>query len=160
VARTSAVRSTLVLTLGLVAGCALKGDVRKVELQVEALRADLAKSDAARATIENLNARTRAWWKMCAIFALTLLIGRIGSISPQAGQTANLDSITAVVVGGASLFGGRGSIVGTLVGALIVGVFRNGLALSGVDVLWQEFTVGWLIIIAVALDQWIRKVSA
>jgi fructose transport system permease protein len=96
---------------------------------------------------------------ICALGAW-ILIGRIGSISPQAGQTANLDSITAVVVGGASLFGGRGSIVGTLIGALIVGVFRNGLALAGVDVLWQEFTVGWLIIVAVALDQWIRKVSA
>jgi fructose transport system permease protein len=96
---------------------------------------------------------------ICALGAWTL-IGRIGSVSPQAGQTANLDSITAVVVGGASLFGGRGSIIGTLIGALIVGVFRNGLALGGVDVLWQEFTVGWLIIIAVALDQWIRKVSA
>jgi fructose transport system permease protein len=96
---------------------------------------------------------------ICALGAWTL-IGRIGSISPQAGQTANLDSITAVVVGGASLFGGRGSIIGTLIGALIVGVFRNGLALSGVDVLWQEFTVGCLIIVAVALDQWIRKVSA
>jgi fructose transport system permease protein len=96
---------------------------------------------------------------VCAI-AAWVLIGRIGGVSPQAGQTANLDSITAVVIGGTSLFGGRGSIVGTLVGALIVGVFRNGLALSGVDVLWQEFTVGWLIIIAVALDQWIRKVSA
>jgi fructose transport system permease protein len=96
---------------------------------------------------------------ICALGAWTL-IGRIGSISPQAGQTANLDSITAVVVGGASLFGGRGSIIGTLIGALIVGVFRNGLALSGVDVLWQEFTVGCLIITAVALDQWIRKVSA
>ncbi len=68
--------------------------------------------------------------------------------------------ITAVVIGGTSLFGGRGSIVGTLVGALIVGVFRNGLALAGVDVLWQEFTVGLLIIVAVAIDQWIRKVSA
>ncbi len=96
---------------------------------------------------------------ICALGAWTL-IGRIGSVSPQAGQTANLDSITAVVVGGASLFGGRGSIIGTLIGALIVGVFRNGLALSGVDVLWQEFAIGWLIIIAVALDQWIRKVSA
>jgi len=96
---------------------------------------------------------------ICAIGAW-VLIGRIGSISPQAGQTANLDSITAVVIGGTSLFGGRGSIVGTLVGALIVGVFRNGLALYGVDVLWQEFTVGLLIIIAVAIDQWIRKVSA
>jgi fructose transport system permease protein len=88
------------------------------------------------------------------------LIGRIGSVSPQAGYTANLDSITAVVIGGISLFGGRGSIFGPLIGALIVGVFRNGLALSGVDVLWQEFTVGILIIVAVAIDQWLRKVSA
>jgi fructose transport system permease protein len=88
------------------------------------------------------------------------LIGRIGSVSPQAGYTANLDSITAVVIGGISLFGGRGSILGPLIGALIVGVFRNGLALSGVDVLWQEFTVGILIIAAVAIDQWLRKVSA
>lgn len=96
---------------------------------------------------------------ICAIAAWAL-IGRIGSISPQAGYTANLDSITAVVVGGTSLFGGRGSVVGTLIGALIVGLFRNGLALWGVDVLWQEFTVGLLIIVAVAIDQWIRKVSA
>jgi fructose transport system permease protein len=89
-----------------------------------------------------------------------VLIGRIGSVSPQAGQTANLDSITAVVIGGTSLFGGRGSIVGTLMGALIVGVFRNGMALSGVNVLWQEFAVGLLIIIAVAVDQWLRRTSA
>jgi fructose transport system permease protein len=96
---------------------------------------------------------------ICAI-AGWVLIGRIGAASPLAGQTANLDSITAVVIGGTSLFGGRGSIVGTLVGALIVGVFRNGLALYGLDNLWQEFAVGLLIIIAVALDQWIRRVSA
>ncbi len=96
---------------------------------------------------------------ICAI-AAWVLIGRIGGVSPQAGQTANLDSITAVVIGGTSLFGGRGSIVGTLVGALIVGVFRNGLALSGLDVLWQEFTVGVLIIVAVTLDQWIRRVAS
>ncbi len=93
---------------------------------------------------------------ICAIGAW-VLIGRIGSVSPQAGITANLDSITAVVIGGTSLFGGRGSIVGTLIGALIVGLFRNGLALAGVDVLWQEFTVGMLIIVAVSVDQWIRK---
>jgi fructose transport system permease protein len=89
-----------------------------------------------------------------------VLIGRIGAVSAIAGGTANLDSITAVVIGGTSLFGGRGSIVGTLVGALIVGVFRNGLALAGLDVVWQEFAVGVLIIVAVTLDQWIRKVSA
>jgi fructose transport system permease protein len=96
---------------------------------------------------------------ICAI-AGWALIGRIGSVSPQSGYTANLDSITAVVIGGTSLFGGRGSIIGTLIGALIVGVFRNGLALSGVDVLWQEFAVGFLIITAVAIDQWLRRVSA
>jgi fructose transport system permease protein len=64
-----------------------------------------------------------------------------------------------VVIGGTSLFGGRGSIIGTLLGALIVGVFRNGLALSGVNVLWQEFAVGVLIIVAVAIDQWLRRAS-
>jgi fructose transport system permease protein len=96
---------------------------------------------------------------ICAV-AAWVLIGRIGGVSPNAGQTANLDSITAVVIGGTSLFGGRGSIVGTLIGALIVGVFRNGLALSGLDILWQEFTVGVLIIVAVTLDQWIRRVAS
>ena len=97
-----------------------------------------------------------------AVYALAawVLIGRIASASPQAGQTENLDSITAVVIGGTSLFGGRGAIVGTLIGALIVGVFRNGLALAGVDVLWQTFAVGVLIVAAVSIDQWIRKVKA
>ncbi len=96
---------------------------------------------------------------LCAIGAW-VAIGRVGSVSPQSFFEGNLDAITAVVIGGTSLFGGRGSILGTLVGALIVGVFRSGLNLSGVDVLWQLFAVGALIIIAVATDQWIRKVSA
>ncbi|HXE24263.1 MAG TPA: ABC transporter permease [Roseiarcus sp.] len=87
------------------------------------------------------------------------LIGRVGAISPTAGENANLDSITAVVIGGTSLFGGRGSIVGTVIGALIVGVFRSAVSLAGLDVLWQEFAIGVLVIIAVALDQWIRRVS-
>jgi fructose transport system permease protein len=95
---------------------------------------------------------------ICAIGGW-VLIGRIGAVSPLSGQTANLDSITAVVIGGTSLFGGRGSIVGTLIGALIVGLFRNGLALAGLDALWQEFTVGVLIIVAVAIDQWIRRIA-
>jgi fructose transport system permease protein len=96
---------------------------------------------------------------ICAIGGWAL-IGRIGAVSPQAGGTSNIDSITAVVIGGTSLFGGRGAIAGTLIGALIVGVFRNGLALGGVEVLWQEFAVGLLIIVAVGIDTWIRKVSA
>ena len=82
---------------------------------------------------------------------------RVGSASPNAGADANLDSITAVVIGGTSLFGGRGVLIGTLLGALIVGVFRNGLALAGVDVLYQTFAVGVLIIVAVSVDQSIRR---
>jgi len=96
---------------------------------------------------------------LCGIAAWAA-IGRVGSISPQSFYEGNLEAITAVVIGGTSLFGGRGSVIGTVIGALIVGVFRNGLALAGVDVLWQVFAIGWLIIIAVAFDQWIRKVSA
>jgi fructose transport system permease protein len=95
-----------------------------------------------------------------AAFAGLVLIGRVGgTITPLAGETANLDSITAVVIGGTSLFGGRGTIIGSVLGAIIVGVFRFGLSLSKVDVLWQDFTVGILIIAAVAIDQWIRKAS-
>lgn len=95
---------------------------------------------------------------ICAIAAWAS-IGRVGSISPQSFYEGNLQSITAVVVGGISLFGGRGSILGALFGALIVGVFQSGLRLANVDVLWQVFAIGWLIIVAVAIDQWIRKVS-
>ncbi len=85
-------------------------------------------------------------------------IGRADAASPNAGGELNLDSITAVVIGGTSLFGGRGTMWGSLLGALIVGVFRNGLALAGLDVLYQTLAVGVLIIVAVSLDQWIRKV--
>jgi fructose transport system permease protein len=88
-----------------------------------------------------------------------ILIGRLASASPNVGTDYNLDSITAVVLGGTSLFGGRGSVLGTLIGALIVGVFRNGLQLSGVEVVWQGFAIGLLVLVAVSLDQWIRKVK-
>ena len=86
-------------------------------------------------------------------------IGRVGSVSPQSFYDANLDSITAVVIGGTSLFGGRGSILGALFGALIVGVFSSGLKIAGVDVIWQRFAIGCLIILAVGIDQWLRRVS-
>jgi fructose transport system permease protein len=87
------------------------------------------------------------------------LIGRIGSVSPTAGQFANIESITAVVIGGLSLFGGRGSILGMMFGALIVGVFALGLRLIGTDPQWTYLMIGVLIIAAVAIDQWIRKVA-
>jgi fructose transport system permease protein len=85
--------------------------------------------------------------------AAMLSVARTGVGDPQAGQTENLDTITAVVLGGTSLFGGRGNILGTLVGAVIVGVFRNGLTLMGVSSVYQILVTGILVILAVAADQ-------
>jgi fructose transport system permease protein len=89
--------------------------------------------------------------------AALVLIGRTGVGDPQAGQSDNLDSITAVVVGGTSLFGGRGGVIGTVIGTLIVGVFRNGLQLMGVAAIYQFLITGVLVIIAVAVDQLSRR---
>jgi fructose transport system permease protein len=89
--------------------------------------------------------------------ASTLTVARTGAGDPNGGQTENLDAITAVVLGGTSLFGGRGIILGTLIGALIVGVFRNGLTLMGVSSVYQILVTGILVILAVATDQMSRK---
>ncbi|GGD98625.1 ABC transporter permease [Aureimonas endophytica] len=90
-------------------------------------------------------------------FAAWLALGRIPSADPNALQTANLDSITAAVIGGASLFGGRGGVIGTLIGTLIIAVLRNGLTLRGIDPLWQDLVTGVLVILAVAADQLYRR---
>lgn len=96
---------------------------------------------------------------LCAGLAALLSIARTGVGDPQAGQTENLDTVTAVVLGGTSLFGGRGLITGSLVGALIVGVFRNGLTLMGVSSVYQILITGILVIAAVATDQWSRRAA-
>ena len=97
---------------------------------------------------------------LIAGLAAWVSIGRNGSISPSWAVTDyNLQAITAAVIGGISLFGGRGSILGTLFGALIVGVVSMGLNMLGADPQWKVLLTGVLIISAVALDQWIRKVA-
>jgi fructose transport system permease protein len=92
--------------------------------------------------------------------AAWILCGRVAGADPNSGTNANLESITAVVIGGTSLFGGRGLVVGSLIGALIVQVFNNGLALAGYDPNYQVLAIGVLVIVAVSVDQWIRKVKA
>ncbi|HTF50694.1 MAG TPA: ABC transporter permease [Pseudonocardia sp.] len=92
-------------------------------------------------------------------FAAWQALGRIPNADPNAYQTGNLDSITAVVIGGTSLFGGRGGVLGTLVGALIVSVLRSGLTQAGIDELYQDVATGLLVILAVALDQLARRRS-
>jgi fructose transport system permease protein len=89
--------------------------------------------------------------------AAWLSVARTGVGDPNAGQTENLDAITAVVLGGTSLFGGRGIVLGSLLGAVIVGVFRNGLTLMGVSSVYQVLITGVLVILAVATDQLSRK---
>jgi fructose transport system permease protein len=89
--------------------------------------------------------------------AALLLVARTEVGDPKAGQTDNLDSITAVVLGGTSLFGGRGAVLGALVGALIVGVIRNGLQLMGVPSIYQILITGIMVILAVTVDQISRR---
>ena len=89
--------------------------------------------------------------------ASLMSVARTGVGDPNAGQTENLDAITAVVLGGTSLFGGRGMILGTLIGAIVVGVLRNGLTLMGVSSVYQVLITGILVIVAVTVDQLSRK---
>jgi fructose transport system permease protein len=94
---------------------------------------------------------------LCYGVAAWLALGRIAVADPSAYQTANLDSITAVVIGGTSLFGGRGGVLGTLIGTFIVLVLRNGLTQANIDSLYQDVATGALVIVAVAVDQIVRK---
>ena len=91
--------------------------------------------------------------------ASLLSVARTGVGDPNAGQTENLDAITAVVLGGTSLFGGRGVILGSLAGAVVVGVLRNGLTLMGVSSVYQVLVTGILVIVAVTVDQLSRKAT-
>lgn len=86
-----------------------------------------------------------------------LLVARLNSAQPNAGVGLELDVIAAVVIGGASLSGGAGSVVGTLVGALIIGVLRNGLNLLDVSSFWQQVVIGAVIAGAVLLDTLRRR---
>jgi fructose transport system permease protein len=90
-------------------------------------------------------------------FAAWIAMGRTPTADPNAYQTGNLDSITAVVIGGTSLFGGRGGVTGTIIGALIVAVLRSGLTQMGIDSNYQNLATGVLVIAAVAFDQLTRR---
>ncbi len=86
-----------------------------------------------------------------------LYTGRFAAGAPQAGEPLLLDSIAAVVIGGASLFGGSGTVVGTVIGALIIAVIQYGLVFLDVEPFWQFIAVGLVIIISVLVDQSQRR---
>lgn len=90
---------------------------------------------------------------MLSVLAGIILTSRLNSAQPTAGNMYELDAIAAVVIGGTSLMGGRGRIVGTLIGALIIGVIGNGLNLLNVSSFYQQIVKGGVILLAVLLDR-------
>lgn len=101
-------------------------------------------------------------YTICGFFAGLaglLLAGRTDSGFPNAGIGAELDAIAAVIIGGASFFGGRGNILGVLAGVLIIGLLRNGLNLNNVSVFWQQILIGLVIIGAVYIDVLRRRAA-
>lgn len=89
--------------------------------------------------------------------AAALLTARLSSADPTAGSGFELDAIAATVMGGTSLSGGEGTILGTIVGALIISLVRNGMNILNVPTFWQQFVIGSVIILAALLDRWRRS---
>ncbi len=101
-------------------------------------------------------------YTMCGFFAGLaglLLVGRTGSGFPNAGLAAELDAIAAVIIGGASFFGGRGTVLGVFAGVFIMGILRNGLNLLNVSVFWQQVLIGFVIVLAVYIDVLRRRAA-
>ena len=92
--------------------------------------------------------------------AALLMAGRSGSGYPNAGIGAELDAIAAVIIGGASFFGGRGTVLGVFAGVLIMGLLRNGLNLMDVNAFWQQTLIGIIIVLAVYIDVLRRRAGA
>ena len=90
---------------------------------------------------------------MLAAVGGILVTSRLDAAQPNAGTGYELDSIAAVVIGGTSLSGGRGSVLGTVLGAIIIGVLNNGLVLLNVSPFWQQVVKGFVILIAVIIDK-------
>jgi len=93
---------------------------------------------------------------LCAL-AMMIEDSRLGAIDPNTGSGFELTTIAAVVIGGASLMGGRGSVIGTLIGMFLIGVLQNGLNILGINAFWQGTALGSVIIMAVVLDHVVRS---
>ena len=95
----------------------------------------------------------------CAALVGLIIAAQLGAAHPATGETFELNAIAAVVLGGTSLMGGRGTIGGTLIGAFVIGVLADGLVLLGVSEFWQMVIKGLVIVLAVILDQFQKRSS-
>ncbi len=95
----------------------------------------------------------------CAALVGVIIAAQLGAAHPATGETFELNAIAAVVLGGTSLMGGRGTIAGTLIGAFVIGVLADGLVLLGVSEFWQMVIKGLVIVLAVILDQFQKRSS-
>lgn len=110
--------------------------------------------------VRRVLAFTYVYSGLATAVAALVLTGRLNSAQPTAGQSFELDAIAAVVVGGTSLFGGRGSVWGTLVGALIIGVINNGMNLLNVSSFYQQIVKGGVILGALLIDRLLSQRKA
>jgi ribose/xylose/arabinose/galactoside ABC-type transport system permease subunit len=118
---------------------------------------------AARVSGINVDRTLVVVYALCGLFAGfagLLLAGRTNSGFPNAGIGSELDAISAVIIGGASFFGGRGTVLGVFAGVLVIGLMRNLLNLHNVPVFWQQLLIGVVIITVVALDVLRRRTSS
>lgn len=116
--------------------------------------------EAARAAGLNVLFYSVLPYVVCGAFsaiAVTFSVAQLRSADPLAGNLWELDAIAAVVIGGASLFGGRGSIIGTLIGVFIMVMIRNGLNLMGVSPFWQGSAIGTIIIVALLIERLVGR---
>jgi erythritol transport system permease protein len=95
----------------------------------------------------------------CAALVGLIIAAQLGAAHPATGTTFELNAIAAVVLGGTSLMGGRGTVGGTLIGAFVIGVLADGLVLLGVSEFWQMVVKGLVIVLAVILDQFQKRSS-
>jgi ribose transport system permease protein len=120
-------------------------------------------TQAARVSGVNVNRTLVIAYALCGLlagFAGLIVAGRTGSGFPNAGEGDELYAISAVIIGGASFFGGRGTVLGVFAGVLVIGLLRNLLNLSNVQAWWQQVLIGVIIIGVVSFDVLRRRVAA
>ena len=111
--------------------------------------------NAARASGINVNKILIIVYSLCGFLSgigALILAGRTDSGYPNAGLQSELDAIAACIIGGASFFGGRGTVLGVFAGVMIMGILRNGLNLMDVSSFWQQVLIGSIIVLAVYID--------